>query len=859
VATSPKASKVKPTVNGKKGKKGVKSYSKVKAEDDDFEDLDNDDNIFAADYKNGTSRGDDYDDGSDAEDEPLPHRGSRSRGKQAKIIKEEDDYQDDDIDMKGGDAKDSFVVSDDDEEFVGNKPKKRANNSKKRKSEELEDDEDEPSPKKGKGGAKPKTAKPRTPKAKKEEVEDSAELKGIFADIPLVRAPTPPPKDKDNKFNYRDHVANRAAPAAANSKELPTGAENCLAGLTFVFTGVLESLERETGQALVKRHGGKVVGAPSGKTSYVVLGADAGPSKLQKIKDNNLKTINEDGLFQLIRRLPANGGDGKAAAAAGEKSRKEENEAMKRAHEMEEQAMAERAAEKARVKQLQKTNVASGKAALAPRQAVIPESSKLWTVKYNPTSVQQVVGNKGQVEKLAKWLRAFPKSLKMNFKLGGIDGTGIYRAVMIHGPPGVGKTTAAHLVAKLEGYDIVENNASDTRSKKLMEESLRGVLSTTSLLGYFAGDGKRVEESKKKLVLIMDEVDGMSAGDRGGVGALAAVCKKTRVPIILICNDRKLAKMKPFDHVTYDMPFRRPNTDQIRSRIMTIVYREQLKIPPNVVNALIEGTNADIRQVVNMISTAKLDDAGLDFESGKDMSKAWQKHVILKPWDIVSKILGGGMFAANSSSSLNEKIELYFNDHEFSYLMLQENYLSTQPILANSYQGREKRLKQLELADKAAQSISDGDLVDRLIHGSQQQWSLMPAHAVFSFVRPASFISGSQAGSQTRFTSWLGNNSKLGKLTRMVKEIQGHMRLRASGDRHEVRQQYVPTLWNMMPKRLEVEGKEAVQPVIDLMDSYFLARDDLDAISELGVGPLDMERYLKIEPQVKSTFTRLYV
>jgi replication factor C subunit 1 len=462
------------------------------------------------------------------------------------------------------------------------------------------------------------------------------------------------------------------------------------------------------------------------------------------------------------------------------------------------------------------------------------------------------------VEKLAKWLRAFPKSLKTNFKLGGADGSGTYRAVIIHGPPGIGKTTAAHLVAKLEGYDIVENNASDTRSKKLMEESLKGVLSTTSLLGYFAGDGKRVEESKKKLVLIMDEVDGMSAGDRGGVGALAAVCKKTRVPIILICNDRKLPKMKPFDFVTYDLPFRRPTTDMIRSRIMTILYREQLNIPLNVVNALIEGTNADIRQVVNMISTAKLNEEELNFQSGKDMSKAWQKHVILKPWDITSRILGGGMFSANSSSSLSDKVELYFNDHEMAYLMLQENYLGTQPILANSYEGHEKRLKQLELVDKAAQSISDGDLVDRLIHGSQQQWSLMPTHAVFSFVRPASFISGSQAGSQTRFTSWLGNNSKLGKLNRMVKEIQGHMRLRSSGDRHEVRQQYIPTLWNMMPKRLEVEGKEAVQPVIDLMDSYFLAKDDLDAISELGVGPMDMEKYLKIEPQVKSTFTRLY-
>ena len=120
------------------------------------------------------------------------------------------------------------------------------------------------------------------------------------------------------------------------------------------------------------------------------------------------------------------------------------------------------------------------------------------------------------------------------------------------------------------------------------------------------------------------------------------------------------------------------------------------------------------------------------------------------------------MFAPSSTSTLNDKIELYFNDHEFSSLMLQENYLSTNPVLSNTLTGKDKNLKVLELTDKAAESISDGDLVDRMIHGSQQQWSLMPTHAVFSFVRPASFVAGSQAGSQTRFTSWLGNNSKQG-------------------------------------------------------------------------------------------------
>jgi replication factor C subunit 1 len=47
----------------------------------------------------------------------------------------------------------------------------------------------------------------------------------------------------------------------------------------------------------------------------------------------------------------------------------------------------------------------------------------------------------------------------------------IFRAVLITGSPGIGKTTSAHLVAKLEGFTPIELNASDARSKKLVEVS----------------------------------------------------------------------------------------------------------------------------------------------------------------------------------------------------------------------------------------------------------------------------------------------------------------------------------------------------------------------------------------------------
>ena len=846
-----------------RAKKAVTSYAE-RDDGDEFDDdeLDNADDIFGDEFKGKGKGKDDYveDAGSDDEDLPIniPHRGTPA--KPAKKIKDEDEFElDDDVDMKDLDAEDDLMELEPEEQAVKSEPKKTTAGRKRKSPEPEPDDEEDSEDEKPKKKAPKKAAPAKSPakkKAKKEDTAEDADIQAIYDSIPTVRAPTPPPQDK--KFDWRANAGrSEPAPTGGGGGDMPSGSETCLAGLNFVFTGVLQKWGRTEAQELVKRHGGKVTGAPSKKTSYVVLGSDAGPSKLRKIQEMDIKTIDEDGLSLLIEKLTqaGNKGDSKAQAAFREKQKKEEDKIKQQAAELEQQ-------EKKRLKELeavQKAKAAAGitTAVDAAAQSADPEvDARLWTTKYAPNTLNQICGNKAVVERLQRWLQKYPKNLKTGFKMAGADGSGVFRAVMIHGPPGIGKTTAAHLVAKLEGYDIVERNASDTRSKKLIEEGLRGVLSTNSLHGYFAGDGLKVEASKKKLVLIMDEVDGMSAGDRGGVGALAAVCKKTEIPMILICNDRKLPKMKPFDYVTFDMPFRRPTVDQIRSRIMTIAYREKLNMPTPVINALIEGSHADIRQVVNMLSTAKLDEEAMDFDKGKTMSKNWEKHVVLKPWDITQKILGGGMFAPSSKATLNEKIELYFNDHEFSPLMLQENYLGTNPIRAAGYSGKESNLKKLELASEAADSISDGDLVDRMIHGSQQQWSLMPTHAVFSFVRPASFVSGSTAGHQTRFTTWLGKNSNQGKLTRFVKEIQAHMRLRSSGDRHEVRQQYIPVLWTEMISKLQKEGKEAVPEIIELMDSYYLTKDDFDAIMELGIGPMDQEK-IKIESQAKATFTRL--
>lgn len=92
----------------------------------------------------------------------------------------------------------------------------------------------------------------------------------------------------------------------------------------------------------------------------------------------------------------------------------------------------------------------------------------------------------------------------------------------------------------------------------------------------------------------MDEVDGMSAGDRGGVSALIALIKKTRVcqvaslavslqptevsqvPIICIANDDKSPKLKSLLHSAFRLSFRK-----YAQRFTKMIYSDELSADPS--------------------------------------------------------------------------------------------------------------------------------------------------------------------------------------------------------------------------------------------------------------------------------------
>jgi replication factor C subunit 1 len=114
---------------------------------------------------------------------------------------------------------------------------------------------------------------------------------------------TPAEVRKANYLKFRAKVD--AGPRNPGSKEIPTGAENCLEGLTFVATGNGESLGRDEMKNLIQRYGGKLTTSVSGKTSYLIVGDEAGESKIKKAKEKGVKMVDEDFVLELIKSKPA--------------------------------------------------------------------------------------------------------------------------------------------------------------------------------------------------------------------------------------------------------------------------------------------------------------------------------------------------------------------------------------------------------------------------------------------------------------------------------------------------------------------------------------------------------------------------
>uniref|UniRef100_A0A671NW05 Replication factor C subunit 1 n=1 Tax=Sinocyclocheilus anshuiensis TaxID=1608454 RepID=A0A671NW05_9TELE len=684
-------------------------------------------------------------------------------------------------------------------------------------------------------------------------------------------------KKRANSSAYRNYL-NREGPRALGSKEIPQGAENCLEGCVFVLTGVLESMERDDAKSLIERYGGKVTGNISRKTTYLVLGRDSGASKTEKAESFGTKIINEDELLELIRTKPGKKSKYEIAAEAENKSSKTrtpDSRGKPTPPSKKATPQGPRPNKRSPSEGKSKPGSASKSGTLGASRSEVkkslsfdqskraspvshstPESegsSLLWVDKYRPRSLKSLIGQQGDqscANKLLRWLQNWHKHHSSNTKapsdkfgkFGSKDDGSGFKAALLSGPPGVGKTTTAALVCEELGYSYVEMNASCTRSKNSLKEVIAESLNNTSIKNFYTVSSKHV--------LIMDEVDGMAGNeDRGGIQEMIGLIKQSKIPIICMCNDRNHQKIRSLANYCYDLRFQRPRVEQIKGAIMSIAFKEGLKIPPPALNEVILASNQDIRQVLHNLSMWSAKDKVMTYDQAKADANNAKKDMKLGPFDVCRKVFASGEETAHMS--LIDKSDLFFHDYSLAPLFVQENYLHVRPAAAGG------NLKNhLVLLSKTADSICDGDLVDKQIR-SRQAWSLLPTQAIYASVLPGELMRGYMSQFPT-FPSWLGKFSSAGKHRRIIQELASHMSLKTLSSKEAINLDYLPYLRSAILEPLQSQGSEGASQSVKLMDDYDIIKEDVDNMMEISMWGGQPDPYSKLDSKVKAAFTRAY-
>uniref|UniRef100_A0A673FG22 Replication factor C subunit 1 n=1 Tax=Sinocyclocheilus rhinocerous TaxID=307959 RepID=A0A673FG22_9TELE len=673
-------------------------------------------------------------------------------------------------------------------------------------------------------------------------------------------------KKRANSSAYRNYL-NREGPRALGSKEIPQGAENCLEGCVFVLTGVLESMERDDAKSLIERYGGKVTGNISRKTTYLVLGRDSGASKTEKAESFGTKIINEDELLELIRTKPGKkskyeiAAENKSSKTRTPDSRGKPTPPSKKATPQGPRPNKRSPSEGKSKPEVKKSLSFDQSKRASPVSHSTPESegsSLLWVDKYRPRSLKSLIGQQGDqscANKLLRWLQNWHKHHSSNTKAPSAkfgkfgskdDGSG-FKAALLSGPPGVGKTTTAALVCEELGYSYVEMNASCTRSKNSLKEVIAESLNNTSIKNFYTGASQTVSS---KHVLIMDEVDGMAGNeDRGGIQEMIGLIKQSKIPIICMCNDRNHQKIRSLANYCYDLRFQRPRVEQIKGAIMSIAFKEGLKIPPPALNEVILASNQDIRQVLHNLSMWSAKDKVMTYDQAKADANNAKKDMKLGPFDVCRKVFASGEETAHMS--LIDKSDLFFHDYSLAPLFVQENYLHVRPAAAGG------NLKNhLVLLSKTADSICDGDLVDKQIR-SRQAWSLLPTQAIYASVLPGELMRGYMSQFPT-FPSWLGKFSSAGKHRRIIQELASHMSLKTLSSKEAMNLDYLPYLRSAILESLQSQGSEGASQSVKLMDDYDIIKEDVDNMMEISMWGGQPDPYSKLDSKVKAAFTRAY-
>lgn len=263
-----------------------------------------------------------------------------------------------------------------------------------------------------------------------------------------------------------------------------------------------------------------------------------------------------------------------------------------------------------------------------------------YTEKYRPKILKDVVGHRQHVKYISSWSKKWETDIPKQ------------RALILYGPAGIGKTSIAHALAHEMNWEVVELNASDTRTAIVI----------TRIAGS-ASRSKSIDFSFDKKLIILDEADNLHGNsDRGGARAIVNIIKETLQPIILIANDfYKLDTA--LRNSCKSLQFKNINETEISKLLIYICDNENIVVDDEVISIIAKNSNGDVRAAVNELESICIgkkevyinDIVNVDNENNKnDRNKRDTSETI---FTFVDKVL-------KSKLSINKILELSGNIDE---------------------------------------------------------------------------------------------------------------------------------------------------------------------------------------------------
>jgi hypothetical protein len=171
------------------------------------------------------------------------------------------------------------------------------------------------------------------------------------------------------------------------------------------------------------------------------------------------------------------------------------------------------------------------------------------------------------------------------------------KGIYVYGDPGTGKTSFVTSILKELNYDIIKYDAGDIRNTSVIEDITKHNMSDKNIMSLF-------NKNVRKIAIIMDEIDGMNNGDKGGINTLIKLIrpKKTKKqkleevtinPIICIGNYKVDKKIKELMKVCNTIELKTPTTDQVSN----IVHNLLPNIDINMKDKITTFVQGDLRKL----------------------------------------------------------------------------------------------------------------------------------------------------------------------------------------------------------------------------------------------------------------------